>query len=43
VQVHLPVALPSNLFVDAKITGTSAKALVAESPILDAVELLSAL
>jgi threonylcarbamoyladenosine tRNA methylthiotransferase MtaB len=42
-QVHLPVALPSNLFVDAKITGTSGKALLAESPILDAVELLSAL
>ncbi len=42
-QVHLPVALPSNLFVDAKITGTSGKALLAESPILDSVELLPAL
>jgi threonylcarbamoyladenosine tRNA methylthiotransferase MtaB len=42
-QVHLPAVLPSNLFVDVKIIGSSAKALVAESPLLDAVELLPAL
>jgi threonylcarbamoyladenosine tRNA methylthiotransferase MtaB len=41
-QVHLPAVLPSNLFVDAKIIGTSAKALLAESAVLDAVELFSA-
>ncbi|HEY1482301.1 MAG TPA: tRNA (N(6)-L-threonylcarbamoyladenosine(37)-C(2))-methylthiotransferase MtaB [Candidatus Acidoferrum sp.] len=42
-QVHLPVALPSNLFVATKIIGTSEKALLAESPVLAAVELLTAL
>jgi threonylcarbamoyladenosine tRNA methylthiotransferase MtaB len=41
--VHLPAVLASNLFVDAKIIGTSEKTLLAESPIVDAVELLPAL
>ncbi|MGB8322539.1 MAG: tRNA (N(6)-L-threonylcarbamoyladenosine(37)-C(2))-methylthiotransferase MtaB [Candidatus Acidiferrum sp.] len=42
-QVHLPAVLPANLFVNAKIIGTFAKALLAESPILNAAELLPAL
>jgi threonylcarbamoyladenosine tRNA methylthiotransferase MtaB len=39
-QAHLPVALPPNQFVDARITGCSAKALIAEivpAPPLDLV------
>ena len=42
-RVHLPAVLPANLFVDAKIISTSAKALLAEAPLLDAVVLLPAL
>jgi threonylcarbamoyladenosine tRNA methylthiotransferase MtaB len=42
-QVHLPAALSPNLFVDAKIVGSSEKALLAGSPVLDAAELLPAL